>query len=579
MVRRKTQMTNKLRKTMSLLTGLVFAFVLAFGVLAACKDTEETPRFTVTFLDGESVIAEREVEEGGTVASFTPEDKGYEKEGFVFEGWYATADFTHDWSFDTVIEKDTNVYSMWSSSKEDTRQWTIAGESSAGGPLREIGWNGGISDANLLTKSADKNEFTITIDLYSGDKFQLCVQDENGVWQSTDDGTIISRGGQYLEENEYMSAPGTGLGDGQVNITVGTSGNYTLTLTTDFYNNDYGKITVVRNGDAPEITIDRTSYSWYIYGTSSEQNETSILGDMNWGGGYGEEGLTSASSYAMKKTSDNDPDGTGTFVLTGKFNADDEFLFAVLTVGDKRLNAESGTMFYYQDIDEFNGLDENFTGSGEDGTTGNIKVKTAGFYTFTLTVTLNEETNMLEGSIEVEDNVAILQSGNWIVMGNRLSYEQVTGTDAEGNANIANGQLGIEMEQAAYDNYNSDVNGAENNFGKGDEDNLAKLTKNEEASTDGKAVYEITLTLDVGDYFYFAIPEWVYNVADFGQSYYGTVNAMYGSQVVPGTVEGDLPEGLDAVWTNNFVCLEAGDYEFVITIDADGTLALTVEKA
>ena len=64
MVRRKTQMTNKLRKTMSLLTGLVFACVLAFGVLAACKDTEETPRFTVTFLDGESVIAEREVEEG-----------------------------------------------------------------------------------------------------------------------------------------------------------------------------------------------------------------------------------------------------------------------------------------------------------------------------------------------------------------------------------------------------------------------------------------------------------------------------------------------------------------------------------
>lgn len=49
----------------------------------------------------------------------------------------------------------------------------------------------------------------------------------------------------------------------------------------------------MRNGDAPEITIDRTSYSWYIYGTSSEQNETSILGDMNWGGGYGEEGLTS----------------------------------------------------------------------------------------------------------------------------------------------------------------------------------------------------------------------------------------------------------------------------------------------
>ena len=562
-------------KKIGVLTALIMVFALSLGVVTACSQGD----YKVTFYDGETVITEKWVNSGEKIEEFTPEDVGYEKEGFAFDAWYATSDFTFDWSFDTEITENKNVYSSWYSTEPDTRQWTIAGESSAGGPLREIGWNGGISDANLLTKSADKNEFTITIDLYAGDKFQLCVQDENGVWQSTDDGTIISRGGQYLEENEYMSAPGTGLGDGQVNITVGTSGNYTLTLTTDIYNNDYGKITVVRKGDAPEITIDRTSYSWYIYGTSAEQNETSILGDMNWGQGYGEEGLTSASPYAMKKTSDNNPDGTGTFVLTGKFNIDDEFLFAVLTVGDKRLNAESGTMFYYQDIDEFNGLDENFTGSGEDGTTGNIKVKTAGFYTFTLKVTLNAETNMLEGSIEVEDNVAILQSGNWIVMGNRLSYAQVTGKDAEGNANIANGQLGLTMTEDEYNEYISDINGAANNFGKGDEEDLAKLTKDETASVNGVAVYKITLTLGVGDYFYFAIPEWVYNVADFGQSYYGTVNAMYGSQVVPGMVEGKLPEGLDAVWTNNFVCMQAGDYEFVITIDANGSISATVAAA
>ena len=218
-------------------------------------------------------------------------------------------------------------------------------------------------------------------------------------------------------------------------------------------------------------------------------------------------------------------------------------------------------------------------GSGEDGTSGNIKVKTAGFYTFTLTVTLNEETNMLEGSIEVEDNVAILQSGNWIVMGNRLSYAQVTGKDAEGNANIANGQLGLTMTEDEYNEYTSDINGAANNFGKGDEEDLAKLTKDVAASVNGVAVYKITLTLGVGDYFYFAIPEWVYNVADFGQSYYGTVNAMYGSQVVPGAVEGELPEGLEAVWTNNFVCMEAGDYEFVITIDANGSVSATVTAA
>lgn len=567
---------SKLKK-IGFCMAAAMVLTLSLGIAAACADGEEG--YTVTFYDGTTVITTREVEEGGKVAEFEPADVGYEKEGFAFDDWYATADFTHDWSFDTVITADTNVYSSWYSTEADTRQWTIAGESSMGGPLREIGWNGGISEDNLLTKAADKNEFTITIDLYAGDQFQICVQDEDGVWQSDEDGTILSRGGQYLVANEYMSAPGTGLGDGQVNITVSVSGNYTLTLTTDVYNNDYGNLTVVRNGDAPEITIDRSSYSWYIYGTSSEQNDTSILGNMNWGGGYGEDGLTSASPYAMKKTSDNDPDGTGTFVLTGRFNAGDEFLFAVLTVGENRLNAESGTMFYYQDIDEFSGLDENFAGSGADGATGNIKVETAGFYTFTLTVTLNEQTNLLEGSIKVEDNVALLQNGNWIVMGNRLSYEQVTGTDAEGNANVANGQLGITMTEEEYNDYTSDINGAENNFGKGDEEDIAKLTKDTAASVGGIAVYTITMALDVGDYFYFAIPSWVYNVADFGQSYYGTVNAVYASQVTPAHVTGTLPAGLTAVWTNNFVCMEAGNYTFAITVAADGSLSVAVTQA
>lgn len=567
-------MAGSMRKKMGVFAALLLAAVLCLGAAACSKEG-----YKVTFYDGETVITEKWADEGGKIEEFTPADVGYEKEGFAFDGWYATADFTFDWSFDTAITEDKNVYSSWYSTQPDTRQWTIAGESAMGGPLREIGWNGGISEDNLLTKAEGKNEFSITIDLYAGDKFQICVQDENGVWQSADDGTILSRGGQYLAENEYMSAPGTGLGDGQVNITVGTSGNYTLTLTTDIYNNDYGTLTVVRNSDAPEITIDRSSYSWYIYGTSATQNDTSILGGMNWGSGYEEEGLTSAAPYAMKKTSDNDPDGTGTFVLTGKFEAEDEFLFAVLTVGENRLSAESGTMFYYQDIDEFNGLSANFTGSGEDGTTGNIKVVTAGFYTFTLTVTLNEETGLLEGSVEVEDNVAILQSGNWIVMGNRLSLAQITGKDAEGNANVANGQLGLTMTQEEYDAYESDIGGAKNNFGKGEESDLAKLTKDAAASVDGKAVYTITLTLDVGDYFYFAIPEWVYNVADFGQSYYGTVNALYASQVTPGLVSGTLPAGLAAVWTNNFVCLEAGDYEFTITVGADGSLSAAVEKA
>ena len=142
-------------KKIGVLTALIMLFAISLGVVTACSQGD----YKVTFYDGETV-------------EFTPEDVGYEKEGFAFDAWYATSDFTFDWSFDTEITENKNVYSSWYSTEPDTRQWTIAGESSAGGPLREIGWNGGISDANLLTKSADKNEFTITIDLYAGDKFQ-----------------------------------------------------------------------------------------------------------------------------------------------------------------------------------------------------------------------------------------------------------------------------------------------------------------------------------------------------------------------------------------------------------------------
>ncbi len=555
-------MTNKLRKTMSLLTGLVFAFVLAFGVLAACEDTEETPRFTVTFLDGESVIAEREVEEGGTVASFTPEDEGYEKEGFVFEGWYATADFTHDWSFDTVIEKDTNVYSMWSSSKEDTRQWLIAGSSSAGGPLAAIGWNGGPiagENGNILKKTEGKNEFTITIDLYVGDQFQFCIMDEEGVWNTDDASGGGARGGQYLEENEYMSAPGTGLGDGQVNITVSVSGNYTLTLTTDAEDKNVGSITVVRNGDAPEVTVDRSDYTWYIYGNSSaETSAESVLAGTNWGANV--ESLQ-YSAYEMFKISDNEADGTGTWTQTWKLAEGDEFLLAYCLLKEEGgIAAQDGTMFYYPDIDEFNGEDAAFKKA--DGMGSNIVVVEGGKYTFTLTVTLNAETNSLEGSIEVDKTADLLTAEQeWKVLGGRLSYAQAV-DPATGNLTI---------DEAAYNGKTSVF--ADNNFGVGG--TVQQLEAIDPAEGMARE-YAVTLELVEGDYFYFCIPMAVH--APYREDTY--YSPAYTSKLA---VAEELPEGVvsDWAWGNggNLLCTEAGSYTFTVSVAADGTLALTAEKA
>ena len=553
----------KLRKFGALMAA-VMVLSLTLGVAAACAEDET--KFTVTFYDGTTVITEKEVEEGGKVAAFEPSDVGYEKEGFAFDGWYATADFTFDWSFDTAIDKDTNVYSMWTSSKEDTRQWTIAGSSSAGGPLAAIGWNGGPiegENGNILKKTEGKNEFTITIDLYVGDQFQFCIQYyEDGEWKwNTDDSNGGgARGGQYLEENEYMSAPGTGLGDGQVNITVSVSGNYTLTLTTDAEDKNVGSIKVVRNGDAAEVTIDRSDYTWYIYGNSSaETSAESVLAGTNWGAN-----VTSLqySAYEMFKISDNEADGTGTWMQTWTLAEGDEFLLAYCLLKEEGgIAAQDGTMFYYPDIDEFNGEDAAFKKA--DGMGSNIVVVEGGTYTFTLTVTLNKTSNMLEGSIEVDKTADLLTSDQeWKVLGGRLSYAQAV-DPATGNLTI---------DEAAYNGKTSVF--ADNNFGVGG--TVQKLTAVSSPTAGMAREYEVTLELVEGDYFYFCIPMAIH--APYREDTY--YSPAYTSKLA---VADDLPDGVvsDWAWGNggNFLCTKAGTYTFKVSVAADGTLSLTVTNA
>lgn len=551
---------SKLKK-IGFCMAAAMVLTLSLGIAAACTDGEEG--YTVTFYDGTTVITTREVAQGGTVAEFEPSDVGYEKEGYNFSGWYATSDFTHDWSFETAIEQDTNVYSMWTSSQQDTRQWLIAGSSSAGGPLAAIGWNGGPiegANGNILTKTEGKNEFTITIDLYAGDQFQFCIQDEDGEWNTDDANGGGARGGQYLVENEYMSAPGTGLGDGQVNITVSVSGNYTLTLTTDAVDKNVGSITVVRNGEAPEVTVDRSDYTWYIYGNSAaETSAESVLAGTNWGA---EVDSLQYSAYEMLKTSDNTADGTGTWMQTWTLAAGDEFLLAYCTLNEGGgISAQDGTMFYYPDIDEFNGEDAAFRKA--DGMGSNIVVVEGGTYTFTLTVTLNAETNTLEGSIEVDKTADILTSDQtWKVLGGRLSYAQAI-DPATGNLTI---------DETTYNGKTSVF--ANNNFGMGSQ--VQQLTAVSSPAAGMAREYEITLDLVEGDYFYFCIPVAIH--APYREDTYYT--PAFTSKLA---VAENLPAGVvsDWAWGNggNFLCTQAGSYTFKVSVAADGALALTVTQA
>ena len=557
---------SKLKK-LGFCMAAAMVMTLTLGVAAACtqepEPTPQTQTYTVTFYDGSTVITTREVEEGETVEAFEPSDVDYEKEGYTFGGWYATADFTFDWSFDTAITRDTNVYSMWSSAAEDARQWLIAGSSSAGGPLAAIGWNGGPiegENGNILTKTAGKNEFTITINLYVGDQFQFCIQDEDGVWNTDDASGGGARRGQYLVENEYMSAPGTGRGAGQVNIPVKVSGNYTVTLTTDAEDPNVGSITVVRNGDAPAVTVDRSDYTWYIYGNSAaETSGESVPAGTKWGANVGS---LEYSAYEMFKISDNEADGTGTWMQTWTLAAGDEFLLAYCTLKEEGgISAQDGTMFYYPDIDEFNGEDAAFKKA--DGMGSNIVVVEGGTYTFTLTVTLNAETNTLEGSIEVEKTADILTSDQtWKVLGGRLSHAQATDPET-GNLTI---------DEATYNGKTSVF--ANNNFGVGSQ--VQQLTAVSSPAAGMAREYEITLDLVEGDYFYFCIPVAIH--APYREDTYYTPG--YTSKLA---VADTLPEGVvsDWAWGNggNLLCTQAGSYTFRVSVAADGALTLSLTQA
>ena len=548
---------SKLRKVTVILT-IIMLMTLTLGLVAACGEnpSDSVTSYKVTFYDGTTVITTETVKEGKKIENFIPADKGYSKEGYAFNGWFATSDFTHEWSFDTVIMKDTNVYSQWQSSRQDTRQWTIAGSSSAGGPLAEIDWNGGpIAGKNILTKTEGKNEFKITLNLYKGDQFQFCIQDAEGNWNTNDAEGGGARGGQYLKENEYMAALGTGLGDGQVNITVNVSGNYTLTLTTDADDKNVGAITVVRNGDAPAVTIDRSDYTWYIYGNSKAATTTeSVLSGTNWGAKVDR---LQYSPYEMFKISGNEADGTGTWMQTWTLAEGDEFLLAYCTLKEEGgIKAEDGTMFKYTNITKFNGDNACFKKS--DGMGSNIVVVKGGTYTFTLTVTLDAATNTLKGAIEVDKTSDILVSNQtWKVLGGRLSYADAT-KDTVGN---------LKIEESEYNGKTSVFK--DNNFGAGSTvQNLEKVTTPAEGMAQE---YTITLDLVEGDYFYLCIPVAVH--APYRSDTYYTPG--YTSKLAKAA---DLPEGITDTWGwgGNFLCAKAGRYTFKVSVSASGALSLSV---
>ena len=85
---------------------LVVAAMMGLALFAACTPSEpQTTTYTVTYYDGSNVLKTESVEEGGKATNWTPQ-----KEGYNFEGWWATPGFTHEFKFEEVtINAETLV--------------------------------------------------------------------------------------------------------------------------------------------------------------------------------------------------------------------------------------------------------------------------------------------------------------------------------------------------------------------------------------------------------------------------------------------------------------------------------------
>lgn len=365
--------------------SLLLVAAMAISLFAGCA--KEETKFSVEYMDGDTVLKTEEVVEGGTATEWTPE-----KEGYTFVGWFATPTMSVEFDFTKTITEDTKVFAGFSTYAEDTRTWAIVG-SGKGDLLLSSNWGKVISDAHILEKTGD-NEYSITLDLYAGDEFQLAI---NTSWHH-------KRGYGYLETvtdaagNEVFSGSG-GIGEtaakGQ-NIKVVQDGNYTITLHThpgdDYYDesnanyseankevfnlSDYDKITWVRNGDPSELSSSITNY--YIKGAN-----ITLWADL----------YNDATGFA--KVGD-------THTLTIYLREGEEFMFTSLVTenGESSVGSE---YIKYENLDEAS--QALFTGSG------NIIASQSGTYTFTynetskiLSVTLDNEDPMQECDFYIDGN-------------------------------------------------------------------------------------------------------------------------------------------------------------------------------
>ncbi len=235
------------------LTVVLAGSLLATVILAGCgKSTAKEPvaeDITITFMNQDETLGTvsakaGEVLDAASYESYEATDNG------EFNGWFETPTYLESSKKDLTTDtftKDTTLYGDFRADEvaEDTRLWYVAG-TSAKGSLALNNWAADLSDDEKaqfqLTPTGNTNEFSLTIDLYEGDQFQV-IHDwswdgQKGFGKFTD-----------IDPEQMENAGGLGGTDDTANVQVKQDGNYTITLTTNPDNEAQDTLSVVRNSD------------------------------------------------------------------------------------------------------------------------------------------------------------------------------------------------------------------------------------------------------------------------------------------------------------------------------------------
>lgn len=245
-----------MKKTFKKVLGCILATTVMMSICACggkkdeAKETKE--EIVITFMNGDDKLGEVNAIAGEKIS-------GYEKyeniDNFEFLGWYETPTLLESSKKDlskVTFDETTTLYGSFKSKNvaEDSRKWYIVGTGTCP-ELAASNWAADVEDSikescQLKATGKATNEFSITVNLYEGDQFQV-IHDWS--WDGQKGfGCFTS-----VDETQMVSGGGLGGSTATANVNVAMDGNYTITLTTDPDNELQDTLTIVRNGDATAV--------------------------------------------------------------------------------------------------------------------------------------------------------------------------------------------------------------------------------------------------------------------------------------------------------------------------------------